>query len=34
MSKVELEVPDETLDAQRLTPQALGEELRLAAPDL
>lgn len=31
MSRVELEVPDETLDALRLTPQALGEELRLAA---
>jgi predicted HTH domain antitoxin len=31
MSRVILEVPDETLDALRLTPQALGEELRLAA---
>lgn len=31
MSKVVLEVPDETLDALQLTPQALGEELRLAA---
>ena len=31
MSRVELEVPDEALDALRLTPQALGEELRLAA---
>jgi predicted HTH domain antitoxin len=31
MSKVVIEVPDETLDALRLTPQALGEELRLAA---
>jgi predicted HTH domain antitoxin len=31
MSKVEFEVPDEVLDALRMTPQALGEELRLAA---
>lgn len=31
MSRVELEVPDEALDALRLTPQALSEELRLAA---
>jgi predicted HTH domain antitoxin len=31
MSRVILEVPDETLDALQLTPQALGEELRLAA---
>lgn len=31
MSKVILEVPDEALDALRLTPQALGEELRVAA---
>jgi predicted HTH domain antitoxin len=31
MSRVVLEVPDETLEALQLTPQALGEELRLAA---
>lgn len=31
MSRLVLEVPDETLDALQLTPQALGEELRLAA---
>ena len=31
MSKVTIEVSDETLDALQLTPQALGEELRLAA---
>ncbi len=31
MSKVVLEVPEETLEALQLTPQALGEELRLAA---
>jgi predicted HTH domain antitoxin len=31
MSKVELKVPDEVLDALQLTPQSLVEELRLAA---
>jgi predicted HTH domain antitoxin len=31
MSKVVLEVPDEALDALRLSPDELGEELRMAA---
>lgn len=31
MSRVVLDVPDEALDALRMTPQVLGEELRLAA---
>ena len=31
MSRVVLEVPNETLDALRLSPDEFGEELRLAA---
>jgi predicted HTH domain antitoxin len=31
MSRVVLEVPEETLDALRLSPDELGEELRMAA---
>lgn len=31
MSQVVLEVPDETLDALRLSPDEFGEELRMAA---
>lgn len=31
MSQVTLEVPDETLDALRLSPDEFGEELRMAA---
>ena len=31
MSKVILDVPDETLDALRLSPDEFGEELRMAA---
>lgn len=31
MSRVVLELPDETLAALQLTPQALGAELRMAA---
>ncbi|MEW6211515.1 MAG: UPF0175 family protein [Acidobacteriota bacterium] len=31
MSRIILEVPDESLLALKLSPQALGEELRLAA---
>ena len=31
MSRVVLELPNEALDALQLSPQALGEELRMAA---
>lgn len=31
MSRVVLEVPDEAIDALRLTPDEFGEELRMAA---
>lgn len=31
MSRLVLEIPDETLDALRLSPDAFGEELRMAA---